>query len=173
MYACIWIYTRTQSRLTFSFSFAISLKVTLLRGLCGVSNVGVPRILLLVPTGGVWGTRGGVCGSGGELMLLVSPCPTNRFSQPPVALQWLRGWKGLVDNTQSVSLSLPSSILFNTLTLLVTDITFQRAKCTGAHAAGARSREHFQPPLVCVCVYYMYMYVQCTGSVPDFPHVHV
>ena len=33
------------------------------------------------------------------------------------------GWKGLVDDTRSVGLSLPSSILFNTLPVFVIEIT--------------------------------------------------
>ena len=38
------------------------------------------------------------------------------------------GWKGLVDDTRSVGLSLPSSILFKTLPAFVIEITFQMSK---------------------------------------------
>ena len=59
----------------------------------------------------------------GELMFLVLPCTPNLFFQLPVYSSLVTmGLEGV--GQQSVGISLPSSILLNTLTLLITDKTF-------------------------------------------------
>ena len=63
-------------------------------------------------------------------MFLVSPCPPNLFFPAACTCSSLVtvGLEGFFDDIQSVGLALPSSILCNTLTLLITEITFQYPK---------------------------------------------